>query len=88
MRRSARIPGVLAALALALGGLAVAAPAAHADIEACQNIVQLQGAEVTDAIRIACYVGLVGDEDGCAKGLTQAGVAGIVATAACREAPQ
>ncbi|WP_274390288.1 hypothetical protein [Streptomyces adustus] len=40
MRPSARIPGVLAGLALALGGVALAAPAAHADLRACENHVQ------------------------------------------------
>ncbi|MFF2129091.1 hypothetical protein ACFVW1_27615 [Streptomyces olivochromogenes] len=87
MRRSACIPSVLAGLALALGGTVIAAPAAHADIAACENYVQDQGTEVTDAVRMACYVGLVGDQSGCVGDLTRAGVAGFVATEACRQAP-
>ncbi|MEV0411051.1 hypothetical protein AB0I68_09635 [Streptomyces sp. NPDC050448] len=88
MRRPARIPGVLAGLALALGGVVIAAPAAHADLVACQDLVQLQGTEVTDAVRIACYVGLTGDQDGCANGLPRPGVEGAIAAEACRQAPQ
>ncbi|MFD9656172.1 hypothetical protein [Streptomyces mirabilis] len=88
MRRSACIPSVLAGLALALGGTVIAAPAAHADIAACENQVRDQGAEVTDAVRMACYVGLVGDQSGCVGDLARAGVAGAVATEACRQAPQ
>ncbi|MER5603126.1 hypothetical protein [Streptomyces sp. NPDC002265] len=87
MRPSARIPGILAALALALGGAALAAPAAHADILACENHVQDQGSEVTDAVRMACYHGLVGDRSGCLSGLTEAGTTHATAVEACRQAP-
>lgn len=87
MRRSACIPSVLAGLALALGGIVIAAPAAHADIAACENYVQDQGTEVTDAVRMACYVGLVGDQSGCVSDLVRSGVAGVIATEACRQAP-
>ncbi|MFE2698707.1 hypothetical protein ACFXKI_45905 [Streptomyces mirabilis] len=88
MRRSARIPSVLAGLALALGGAVIAAPPAHADIAACENHVQDQGSEVTDAVRMGCYVGLVGDQSGCVGDLARAGVADAVAAEACRQAPQ
>ncbi|MER6996737.1 hypothetical protein [Streptomyces sp. NPDC000410] len=88
MRPSARIPSLLAALALALGGAVIAAPAAHADLEACQNHVQGQGTEVTDEVRMACYVGLVGDQSACAEALTKAGATNTAATEACRLAPQ
>ncbi|MGV9567948.1 hypothetical protein [Streptomyces sp. NPDC003480] len=86
MRLSARIPSVLAGLVLALGGAAGAAPAAHADISACQDSVQSTGTEVTDAVRTACYHGLVGDESGCVSGLTQSGVPGDAAATVCRQA--
>ncbi|MCT9112539.1 hypothetical protein ACFWD7_31520 [Streptomyces mirabilis] len=88
MRRSAFIPSVLAGLALALGGTVIAAPAAHADIAACENQVRDQGTEVTDAVRMGCYVGLVGDQSGCVGDLTRAGVAGAVAIEACRQSPE
>ncbi|KJK58572.1 hypothetical protein [Saccharothrix sp. ST-888] len=88
MRPSARIPSVLAGLALALGSVVVAAPAAHADLKSCQDYVQEQGTEVTDAVHMACYHGLVGDQPGCVSGLTQAGTARAVATEACLRAPQ
>ncbi|MFG2943805.1 hypothetical protein [Streptomyces adustus] len=87
MRPSARIPGVLAGLTLALGGVALAAPAAHADLRACENHVQDQGSEVTDPVRMACYHGLVGDMSGCVSGLTEAGVTHPAAVEACRQAP-
>lgn len=47
MHMSTRIAGVLTGLALALGGAAFAAPAAHADVTACINQVEreLQGGE-------------------------------------------
>ncbi|WP_432175390.1 hypothetical protein [Streptomyces sp. Tue6028] len=88
MRRSATIPSVLAGLALALGGVVMAAPAAHADIAACQDHVQNQGTEVTDDVRMACYVGLVGDQTRCVSDMAQAGVSNAVATEACRQAPR
>ena len=88
MHRSACIPSVLAGLALALGGTVIAAPAAHADLSACQDHVQDQGTDVTDAVRMACYVGLVGDQSGCVGDLTRADVPRAVAIEACRRAPQ
>ncbi|MFD9002046.1 hypothetical protein ACFV0T_13900 [Streptomyces sp. NPDC059582] len=87
MRPSARIPSVLAGLALALGGVGLAAPTAHADIQSCQDHVQENGTDVTDAVRMACYVGLVGDQIRCAGGLTDIGVAPATAIEACRQAP-
>lgn len=89
-RTSARIAGVLTGLALALGGAALAAPAAHADVTACIDQVEreLQGGEAPDSIRMACYVGLTGDNDQCVSGLTASGVTAGTAAEACRVAPR
>lgn len=45
MHTAARIAGVLTGLTLTLGGVAFAAPAAHADIPACTNMVQQAGVQ-------------------------------------------
>ncbi|MFD5618111.1 hypothetical protein [Streptomyces yangpuensis] len=89
-RTSARVAGVLTGLALALGGAALAAPAAHADVTACINQVEreLQGGEAPDSVRMACYVGLTGDSEQCETGLTASGVTDGTAVSACRVAPQ
>ncbi|MFE2144489.1 hypothetical protein ACFXA3_22605 [Streptomyces sp. NPDC059456] len=81
--------GVLTALTLALGGAAFAAPAAHADISACVGQVEreLQGGEAPDSVRMACYVGLTGDQAQCVSGLTAGGVTNGTAVSACRVAP-
>ncbi|MGZ9930625.1 hypothetical protein ACXNSR_12085 [Streptomyces sp. NC-S4] len=83
---STRIAGVLTGLTLALGGAALVAPAAHADIPACTNMAAQAGAEVTDAVTAACRQGVSGDLQGCASGLTAAGVPGGAASGACRQA--
>ncbi|MFF4105091.1 hypothetical protein [Streptomyces sp. NPDC001903] len=90
MRASTRIASVLAGLTLALGGAAFTAPAAQADISACINQVEqeLHGGEAPDSVRMACYVGLTGDQDQCVAGLTAGGVTGTTAATACRAAPQ
>ncbi|WP_327280613.1 MULTISPECIES: hypothetical protein [unclassified Streptomyces] len=89
MRTSTRIAGVLTGLALALGGAAFTAPAAHADISACVNQVEreLHGGEAPDSVRMACYVGLTGDQAHCVSGLTAGGVTNGTAVSACRVAP-
>ncbi|WP_330461161.1 hypothetical protein OIB37_32415 [Streptomyces sp. NBC_00820] len=86
MHPSARVSSALAGLAFALGGVFLGAPAAHADIPACENQVVAGGGQITDAVRMACYVGLVGDSSRCAEELTQAGVAPGTAADACRRA--
>ncbi|MGW6576859.1 hypothetical protein ACWGAN_32470 [Streptomyces sp. NPDC054945] len=89
MHISTRIAGVLTGLALALGGAAFAAPAAHADVTACINQVEreLQGGEAPDSVRQACYVGLTGNHEQCVSGLTGSGVTDGTAVSACRVAP-
>ncbi|MFD8132718.1 hypothetical protein [Streptomyces mirabilis] len=86
MHTAARIAGVLTGLTLALGGAAFAAPAAHADIPACTNMVRQTGVEVSDAVRSACTQGVHGDLRGCVGALTQVGTPGGAATGACRMA--
>ncbi|MFF3352727.1 hypothetical protein ACFYWN_08765 [Streptomyces sp. NPDC002917] len=86
MRTSARTAGVLAGLTLALGGVVFAAPAAHADIPACTNMVQQTGVEVSDTVRTACTQGVHADLQGCVSALTGAGVPGGAANGACRMA--
>ncbi|MGZ9930624.1 hypothetical protein ACXNSR_12080 [Streptomyces sp. NC-S4] len=90
MRMSTRIAGVLTGLTLALGGAAFAAPAAHADVTACINQVEreLQGGEAPDSVRMACYVGLTGDNEKCVSDLTAAGVTNGTSVSACRVAPE
>ncbi|MCY0943207.1 MULTISPECIES: hypothetical protein [Streptomyces] len=86
MRTSTRIAGVLTGLTLALGGAALTAPAAHADVTACINQVEreLQGGEAPDSVRMACYVGLTGDHAQCVSGLAKNGVTDGTAATACR----
>ncbi|MET7895138.1 hypothetical protein [Streptomyces mirabilis] len=86
MHTAARIAGVLTGLTLTLGGVALTAPTAHADIPACTNMVQQAGVHVSDAVRTACTQGVHGDLRGCASALTQAGAPGGAATGACRMA--
>ncbi|MFD3326872.1 hypothetical protein [Streptomyces sp. NPDC058701] len=87
MRTSTRAVGVLAGLALTLGGAALAAPSALADIPACTDMVEQAGVTVTASVRTACYQGVVSDLQGCRNGLAAAGVPGGAATAACLAAP-
>ncbi|MFF3558541.1 hypothetical protein ACFYXS_00640 [Streptomyces sp. NPDC002574] len=86
MRTSIRIAHVLTGLTVALGGVALAVPAAHADIPTCQNMVRQTGVEVSGAVTSACTRGVHGDLQGCVSGLTAVGVPGGAATGACRAA--
>ncbi|MFD9376433.1 hypothetical protein ACFWBH_12995 [Streptomyces sp. NPDC059999] len=88
MRSSARIPSLLAGLALATGGVAIAAPAAHADIQACEQHVTQKNKQVTDAVRQACYQGQIGNQTSCTASLDAAGISKNDATQACRMAPK
>ncbi|MFD8984160.1 hypothetical protein [Streptomyces sp. NPDC059564] len=87
MSMPTRTAGVLTGLALAFGGVILAAPTAQSDIPACTKTVESAGFEVTDAVRTACYRGVVSDLQGCVSGLTAAGVPGGAANGACRLAP-
>ncbi|MEU4728863.1 hypothetical protein [Streptomyces sp. NPDC023588] len=90
MRTSTRIAGALTTLTLALGGAALTAPAAHADVTACINQVEreLKGGEAPESVRAACYVALTGAHDQCVTGLTKvSGVTKGTAETACRLAP-
>ncbi|MBW5482848.1 hypothetical protein [Streptomyces bambusae] len=90
MRSSARIPGILAGLALAAGGVVLAAPAAHADMEACAQYVSQHGgqqsAQTMDVVRQACYQGQIGNQTSCTASLDEAAVSKDVAAQACRAA--
>ncbi|MEU7057236.1 hypothetical protein [Streptomyces sp. NPDC046197] len=86
MLMSARPTGFLTGLTLALGGVALAAPAAHADIPACTKMVQQTGVEVSDAVTKACTLGVHNDLRGCVSALTAVGAPGGAATGACRAA--
>ncbi|PKW11329.1 hypothetical protein SAMN05428944_1453 [Streptomyces sp. 1222.5] len=86
MRSPTRTAGVLAALALTLGGAVLTAPAARADIPACTQMATQAGAAASDSVTAACGRGVVGDLQGCVTGLTGAGVAGGAANGACRAA--
>ncbi|MFD3546304.1 hypothetical protein ACFWUW_11945 [Streptomyces sp. NPDC058655] len=86
MRTSTRIAGVLTGLTLALGGAALTAPAAHADVTACINQVEreLQGGEAPESVRTACHTGLSGNHAECVSGLTKSGVTDGTAVTACK----
>ncbi|MFF4369545.1 hypothetical protein [Streptomyces sp. NPDC001594] len=86
MRTSTRIAGALTGLTLTLGGAVLAAPGARADIPACTQMAEQAGATDSASASAACGRGVTGDLQGCAAGLTGAGVAGGAATAACRAA--
>ncbi|MEU6215286.1 hypothetical protein ABZ891_35985 [Streptomyces sp. NPDC047023] len=86
MRTVARVAGVLTGLTLTLGGAALAAPAARADIPACTRMAEQAGATATDSVRAACHRGVVGDLQTCVGALAEAGVPGGAAGAACRAA--
>ncbi|AWZ10610.1 MULTISPECIES: hypothetical protein [unclassified Streptomyces] len=87
-RTSTRMAGVLTGLALALGGAALTAPAAHADVSACINQVEreLQGGEAPASVRASCYIGSAGAQDECVSGLTVDNVTKATAEAACKAA--
>ncbi|MBL1108778.1 hypothetical protein JK361_30050 [Streptomyces sp. 5-8] len=86
MRTPARFLGVLTGITLVLGGAALIAPAAQADIPACTNMVQQTGVTVSDTVTAACTKGVHNDLRGCVTALTEAGVPGGAATGACRMA--
>ncbi|WP_225826450.1 hypothetical protein [Streptomyces naphthomycinicus] len=86
MRMPARFLGVLTGVAVALGGAALTAPAAQADIPACTNMVQQTGVGVSDAVTAACTLGVHNDLRGCVTALTELGVPGGAANGACRTA--
>ncbi|MFF3016601.1 hypothetical protein [Streptomyces sp. NPDC057939] len=87
MRTTTRIAaGVLTGLTLTLGGAALAAPTAVADIPACTRMAARTGVAVTDAVTTACQRGVSSDLQGCVTGLTEAGVPGGAANGACRVA--
>ncbi|MEV7519228.1 hypothetical protein [Streptomyces sp. NPDC091371] len=88
MRSSARIPSILAGLALAVGGSVFAVPAAHANSQQCEQYVAQQKLQVTDDVRQACYQGQIGNQTSCSATLTGAGISKDVAAQACRVAPQ
>ncbi|MGW1769401.1 hypothetical protein ACWCQL_35810 [Streptomyces sp. NPDC002073] len=83
-----RIASVLTGLTLALGGAALAAPAAHADVSACINLVEreLRGGDAPEEVRAACYLGVIGEQDHCVSGLTENDVTRATAVAACKAA--
>ncbi|GAA2629089.1 MULTISPECIES: hypothetical protein [Streptomyces] len=86
MRTSTRIASVLSGLTLVLGGAALTAPAAHADVSACINAVEreLQGGEAPASVRGACSQGYSGAHEQCVSGLTKSGVTNGTAVSACK----
>ncbi|MEW2583625.1 hypothetical protein [Streptomyces virginiae] len=90
MRTSTRVAGVLTGLTLALGGAALTAPAAYADVRDCINVVeeQLRGGEAPSYVVTACKTGQSGGHAGCVTGLTKGGgVTNGTAVTACSAAP-
>ncbi|MFF4449424.1 hypothetical protein [Streptomyces sp. NPDC001502] len=83
MRPSARIPSILAGLALAVGGAVVAAPSAHADVKACEQYVAKHAPKATDGAGEACYQGYIGNLTSCNASLVAVGASKDVASAAC-----
>ncbi|WP_404959708.1 hypothetical protein [Streptomyces sp. 147326] len=88
MRPSARIPSILAGLALAVGGAVFTVPAAHADSKACEQSLAAKKVQVTDDVRQACYEGEIGNQTSCTASLDEAGISKEDAANACRVAPQ
>ncbi|MET7530081.1 hypothetical protein [Streptomyces goshikiensis] len=90
MRPSARIPGILAALVLATGGIVIAAPAATAaapaGVQDCEQYVAQHGKKGTAGVGQACYEGSIGNQTSCAASLTAVGISANVASGACRAA--
>ncbi|WP_322870587.1 hypothetical protein [Streptomyces goshikiensis] len=91
MRPSARIPGILAGLVLATGGIVFAAPAATAaaptSVQDCEKyIAQHSSKKGTAGIGQACYEGSIGNQTSCAASLTAVGISANVASGACRAA--
>ncbi|WKV73584.1 hypothetical protein AW27_019910 [Streptomyces sp. PCS3-D2] len=83
MRPSARIPSILAGLALAVGGAAALAPSAQADVKACEQYVAQHAPKATDGAAEACYEGQIGNQASCASSLVAAGAGKDAANSAC-----
>ncbi|KJK51847.1 MULTISPECIES: hypothetical protein [unclassified Streptomyces] len=83
MRPSARIPGILAGLALALGGAVAAAPSAQADVKACEQYVAQHAPKAADGAAEACYEGRIGNQTSCVASLTAVGASKDTANTAC-----
>ncbi|MEU9162659.1 hypothetical protein AB0D29_20590 [Streptomyces sp. NPDC048424] len=88
MRPSARIPGILAGLVLAVGGAVFTAPAAHADMKACEQSLAKKNVQITSDVVQACYEGQIGNQTSCSASLTEAGVSKEDAANACQVAPK
>ncbi|MFD3550726.1 hypothetical protein [Streptomyces goshikiensis] len=93
MRPSARIPGILAGLVLATGGIVFAAPAATAattaapvSVQDCEQYVAQHGKKGTAGVGEACYQGSIGNQTSCTASLTAVGISANVANGACRAA--
>ncbi|MET8749001.1 hypothetical protein ACFXPI_12065 [Streptomyces sp. NPDC059104] len=88
MRRSARIPSILAGLALAAGGAFFAAPAASASsgVQDCQQYLQSHGKQTTSDTTQACYQGSIGNQTSCVASLKAAGISTDDSNGACRAA--
>ncbi|AQT72859.1 MULTISPECIES: hypothetical protein [unclassified Streptomyces] len=83
MRPSARIPSILAGLALAAGGAVVAAPSAQADVKACEQYVAQHAPKAVDGAAEACYEGQIGNLTSCVSSLVAVGASKDAANAAC-----
>ncbi|MET9977650.1 hypothetical protein ACFYOI_14710 [Streptomyces microflavus] len=77
-----RLTAVLGGLALAVGGLLVTAPAAHADSDSCVSYLERFG-QAEEDIRPACDTGARGDYFEC-LGFLEDIVEPRVAVQACR----
>ncbi|WP_371680031.1 hypothetical protein [Streptomyces sp. NBC_01276] len=86
MRRSARIPSILAGLVLAAGGAFFAAPAASASVQDCQQYLVSHGKSATADTSQACYQGSIGNQTSCVASLQQAGISTNDSNGACRAA--
>ncbi|WP_405424794.1 hypothetical protein [Streptomyces erythrochromogenes] len=82
MRPSARIPSILAGLALAVGGVALA-PSAQADVKACEQYVAQHAPKATDGAAEACYEGQIGNQTSCVSSLVAVGASKDAANSAC-----
>ncbi|WP_037883417.1 MULTISPECIES: hypothetical protein [unclassified Streptomyces] len=83
MRPSARIPSILAGLALAVGGAVVVAPSAHADVKACEQYVAEHAPKAVDGAGEACYQGYIGNLTSCNSSLVAVGASKDDAQSAC-----
>ncbi|MEI5101747.1 hypothetical protein RB200_28635 [Streptomyces sp. PmtG] len=90
MRLVPRFAAALSGATLALGGLAVVAPAAHATPQACQSHVFERYPDADrEAVRLACLRGADGDPISyrhCYIELSDLGVVSNVASEACLRA--